>query len=90
MLLAWAKRRHPKKGKYWVAGKYWRVGDGGGWQFQPRASHCRLPKHTDTGVKIHAKVAGCRSPYDGDWVYWSTRKASSTVLKPSRTGDRPA
>jgi RNA-directed DNA polymerase len=24
-------------------------------------------------VKIHIKVAGCRSPYDGDWVYWSTR-----------------
>jgi RNA-directed DNA polymerase len=73
MLLAWTKHRHPNKGKRWVIGKYWRVGDGGGWQFQPRGSHGRLPKHTDTRVKIHTKVAGCRSPYDGDWVYWSTR-----------------
>ncbi len=74
MLLAWASRRHPNKGKHWVARKYWRVGDGGGWQFQPRASHRRLPKHTDTAVKIHTKVTGSRSPYDGDWVYWSTRR----------------
>ena len=73
MLLAWACRRHPEKGKHWVADKYWRVDDGAGWQFQPRGSRCRLPKHTGTAVKIHIKVAGCRSPYDGDWVYWSTR-----------------
>jgi RNA-directed DNA polymerase len=73
MLLSWASRRHPKKGKYWIADKYWRISDGGGWRFQPRGSDRRLPKHTDTLVKIHTKVAGCRSPYDGNWVYWSTR-----------------
>lgn len=73
MLLAWASRRHPHKGKHWIADKYWRVCDGGGWRFQPRGSKDRLPKHSDTAVKIHAKVKSCRSPYDGDWVYWSTR-----------------
>jgi RNA-directed DNA polymerase len=73
MLRAWALRRHPKKRKHWVMDKYWRVGDGGGWRFGPRGSTCRLPIHPDTSVKIHTKVAGRRSPYDGDWVYWSTR-----------------
>jgi RNA-directed DNA polymerase len=73
MLLAWANRRHPEKGKHWIGDKYWRMNDGGGWRFQPRGSGRDLPKHTDTPVRIHTKVAGGRSPYDGDWVYWSTR-----------------
>ena len=25
-------------------------------------------------ITRHVKVAGNRSPYDGDWVYWSTRR----------------
>jgi RNA-directed DNA polymerase len=73
MLRAWVLRRHPNKGKHWVMDKYWRVGDGEGWRFGPRGSKHRLPIHPDTAVKIHAKVAGRRSPYDGDWVYWSPR-----------------
>src|SRR5262249_34998035 len=31
MLYAWAKRRHPKKGKGWIVRKYWHVD--GGWKF---------------------------------------------------------
>jgi RNA-directed DNA polymerase len=31
MLFAWAVRRHPNKGKKWVADKYWRHNDGLGW-----------------------------------------------------------
>ena len=73
MLLAWANRRHPHKGKKWIAAKYWRVDDRGGWRFRPRGSDLRMPKHSDILKKYHVKVAGRRSPYDGDWVYWSTR-----------------
>ena len=73
MLLAWTTRRHPHKGHKWVVAKYWRVDDGGGWRFQPRGSERRLPRHSDILRRRHIKVAGRRSPYDGDWVYWSTR-----------------
>lgn len=73
MLLAWATRRHPNKGHKWVAAKYWRVDDRGGWRFQPRGSERRMPKHSDILRRRHIKVAGRRSPYDGDWVYWSAR-----------------
>lgn len=73
MLFAWATRRHPNKGKMWVADKYWRHNDGLGWIFQPRGSGFRLPRHTAMHTRRHIKVAGRRSPYDGDWVYWSTR-----------------
>lgn len=73
MLLAWTTRRHPNKGHKWVAAKYWRVDDRGGWRFQPRGSKRQLPKHSDILRREHIKVAGRRSPFDGDWVYWSRR-----------------
>lgn len=73
MLLAWANRRHPQKGHQWVVAKYWRVDYGDGWRFQPRGSDRRLPRHSDILRRRHTKVAGRRSPFDGDWLYWSTR-----------------
>ena len=71
MLYAWAKRRHPGKSKGWALRKYWRVK--GGWYFQPPSSTSRLRRHVDKHYQCYVKVAGNRSPYDGDWVYWSTR-----------------
>ncbi len=72
-LLAWATRRHPKKSKTWIAKKYWRIIKGKGWIFQPTDNDRRLTKHVETPIKRHQKVQGHRSPYDGDWVYWSKR-----------------
>lgn len=66
-LLAWAYSRHTNKGKAWAIKKYWRKGwnftDGGNW----------LHKHRDTHIIRHVKVAGQHSPFDGDWIYWTTR-----------------
>jgi RNA-directed DNA polymerase len=73
MLFAWAVHRHPNKGKEWIADKYWRHNDGQGWIFRPRNSTLRLPLHGATRSRRHIKVAGRRSPFDGDWLYWSTR-----------------
>ena len=73
MLLAWAARRHSGKGRKWVADKYWRHREGMGWVFQARGGGPRLPLHGATPIRRHVKVAGRRSPFDGDWVYWSTR-----------------
>ena len=33
----------------------------------------RLFKYRETPIRWHIKVKGNRSPYDGDWIYWSTR-----------------
>lgn len=71
MLWGWAKRRHPNKGLHWVARKYWRVERN--WRFQPSEHSRRLIGHDETHILNHIKVAGRRTPYDGDWVYWSTR-----------------
>ena len=73
MLWPWAVRRHPNKNRHWIGAKYWRVNDGGGWRFQPSDHSARLYHHRDTRIRRHVKVTGSRSPYDGDWMYWSTR-----------------
>jgi RNA-directed DNA polymerase len=33
-----------------------------------------LLTHSEVPLTRHIKVRGNRSPYDGDWVYWSTRQ----------------
>lgn len=71
LLYAWAKRRHPKKGKGWLVRKYWGVI--GGWRFQSADGQWRLRRHSETHYRCYLKVAGGRSPYDGDWRYWSVR-----------------
>jgi RNA-directed DNA polymerase len=73
MLCAWAVYRHPNKKKRWTTSKYWRVDEGKGWVFQPPHSPLRLYPHYRTLIRRHVKVQGARSPYDGDWMYWSVR-----------------
>ena len=92
-LMAWANRRHPKKNKHWVAKRYWLLGQGEGWTFatkgEGKPKKMRLRKHSETSIVRHIKVQGERSPYDGDWIYWSTRmgrhpeagKTTATLLK---------
>jgi RNA-directed DNA polymerase len=72
-LRAWAVRRHPNKGEKWAIAKYWRIDDGEGWTFAPRNRTLRLWNHAETPIVRHVKVQSNRSPYDGDWIYWSTR-----------------
>ena len=72
-LFGWAKRRHPNKSKWWIVDQYWRITKGQGWRFQPPGSDYQLYQHKSTPIRRHVKVQGRRSPYDGDWIYWSTR-----------------
>jgi RNA-directed DNA polymerase len=75
MLRAWAKRRHPMKNMHWITNKYWLVDEGKGWEFAARdnGKTLRLIKHQETAVVRHIKVKGDKSPFDGDWVYWTNR-----------------
>jgi RNA-directed DNA polymerase len=71
-LRAWVKRRHPNHSRTTAARKYWRR-EGGKLCFAPPHSALRLRFHSETHIKRHVKVQSHRSPYDGDWLYWSTR-----------------
>lgn len=78
-LRRWARRRHPRKSAWWISRHYWRAIGGRNWVF--RAYHGdALAKHTDTHREKHIKIAGARSPYDGDWAYWAKRLGSYPTL----------
>lgn len=70
-LRRWANRRHPNKTQTWVNRKYWRL-ETGRWTFAARKGKS-LRLYSETPIIRHIKVAGSRSPYDGDWHYWGTR-----------------
>jgi len=74
MRWGWAVSRHPKKATQWSARTYWRVDDGQGWRFQPSHSPRPLARHDHTPHQRSVTVQGTRSPYDGDWWYWSRRR----------------
>lgn len=71
-LWRWAKFRHPHQGDIWVKTKYFRTLGNDNWVFKQEDGYF-LQKHTYVGINRHVKVQGGRSPYDGDWVYWSIR-----------------
>jgi len=86
-LWRWAKFRHPKKNKRWIANRYWHVSKGEGWKFGEGG--IKLLRHNQTPIQRHTKVKGTASPYDGNWTYWSKTRGSypristkvSTALK---------
>ncbi len=76
-LRAWAIRRHPNKDKNWIVRKYWQSIGNDNWVFairgEGKGKTMHLKKHQETPIVRHIKVQGVRSPYDGDWIYWSSR-----------------
>src|SRR4029079_13149033 len=78
----WARQRHPKKGKWWVAGKYWHARDGRKWNFGPAGTEYTLYRHESTSAVRHVKVQGHRSPFDGDWAYWCGRQGRYPGVPP--------
>jgi RNA-directed DNA polymerase len=80
-LKRWAERRHPKKSKSWVKNRYWHTiieeGENGlsirNWVFKTNDGF-ELRRHAKIEIKRHIKVKGEASPYNGDWVYWSSRR----------------
>jgi RNA-directed DNA polymerase len=76
MLWRWCSRRHPHKGKYWVAAKYFNP-DNGPWRFQAKAGDTTLYLYEVASVSIerHIKVKGTASPDDPALQeYWKKRE----------------
>ena len=83
-LRSWAHRRHTTKTIGWAIERYWHRLDTR-WVFatsptSPDAVH--LHTHSGVATTRHVKVRGNRSPYDGDWVYWSTRQGRHPSASP--------
>lgn len=72
-LWSWAKKRHPNKNKRWIRTKYWRTLGENNWTFRAGNDGEILATHRRVKSINHIKVQDARSPYDGDWMYWSSR-----------------
>ena len=83
-LLSWAKDRHPNLSGYQTVSRYWSVNTGGGWVFTSKDGP-RLKCHRYTHFRLHIKVKGNRSPYDGDWPYWGSRLRAYPGVSPLRS-----
>ena len=77
-LRAWANRRHNNKGQRWLVRKYWKTIKGNNWTFADE--HSYLQHYFDQKFIRHAKVKGSRSPFDGDWLYWTKRMGKHPLL----------
>lgn len=69
-LWRWAKRRHGTNfSRKRIKAKYWRKD---AWIFS-KTKGLKLALHARTKILRHVKVKANRSPYDGDWIYWTKR-----------------
>jgi RNA-directed DNA polymerase len=82
-LRRWAYRRHPHTSATWIHNRYWRRRDARDVFATPATPDGQvwLTNHNEIPSLFHAKVAGNRSPYDGDWVYWSRRRGHYPTVK---------
>lgn len=70
-LTRWATYRSPSLGKKRAMGKYWSIDINGKWDFIKGKK--KLLKHKDTKINYRTRLIGNKSPFDGDWLYWSKR-----------------
>jgi RNA-directed DNA polymerase len=80
-LAGWARYHHPRKGRRWIARKYWRFEEGLGWRFGPQNGKL-LAQHSAVPIVRHSKVKGAASPFDGNWRYWAARRGSYPGISP--------
>ena len=69
-LVKWAHFRHNKKTNGWCKRRYWRLIKGRT-RFATEMNF--LVGHDDEPIRRHVKVRNSKSPFDGDWVYWTKR-----------------
>ncbi|MGB3760966.1 MAG: group II intron reverse transcriptase/maturase [Rivularia sp. (in: cyanobacteria)] len=83
-LFKWGIHRHRNKSKRWIRFKYFKTIGNNNWVFATRdeaKDALKLFPHSETGIKRYVKVKGNSSPYDGNWVYWSTRMGNHPEVK---------
>ncbi len=80
-LRGWAVSRHKGKQRGTKVGKEWKHIGNRNWVFATNDRKLSLINHSDTKVVRHIKVEGVKSPYDGDWIYWSARKGDFPGVK---------
>jgi RNA-directed DNA polymerase len=83
-LRRWAHRRHSTTSIGGVIERYWhRLDTRRAFATPPTGPDAvYLHTHSEVAMTRQVKVQGNRSPYDGDWMYWSTRQGRHPNVSP--------
>jgi RNA-directed DNA polymerase len=87
-LWQWAKRRHSKKGKRWIADKYWHVAKGNGWHF---TSYFKKPNGKQDSLTLkrlsnihfiqYTQIKGDANPFDSEQdKYFDQREVQKMLI----------
>ena len=86
-LWQWAKRRHSKKGKRWIADKYWHVAKGKGWHF---TSYFKKPKGKQDSLTLknlsnihfiqYTQIKGDANPFDPEYDKYFDQRETQKML----------
>lgn len=74
--LNWGQKKFPKKGNGYITGKIFHKNKGSNWNFgwEVDGELCLAASIYDVEYIKHIKVRDRKSPYDGDWMYWASRR----------------
>ena len=78
LLWRWAKRRHPKKGQWWISTKYWHQRGNRNWVFSTDTKELIRVDHTP--IVRHTKVREAVNPFL-DTEYFKQRKFNQGMKK---------
>ncbi len=91
-LWRWAKRRHKKKGRKWIAKRYWHEIGNRKWTFAALSRnsdgdsyYTRLEYATDTKILRFKKIAAEANPFDERWTEYFEEREGEKMLN-STTG----
>ena len=86
-LWQWAKRRHSKKGKRWVADKYWHVAKGKGWHFASyfkklngKQDSLTLKKLSNIHFIQYTQIKGDANPFDPECDKYFDQRETQKML----------
>jgi len=95
-LWRWALRRHPNKGRRWIADKYFRQEGDRHWVFFGSVSGAKgcdkdvqLFKASSLPIKRHPIVKDIANPYDDQWAEYFARRSSKAKRYPSHSAISP-
>ena len=86
-LWQWAKRRHPKKGKYWIADRYFTRVKNRNWCFVANFKKGKtddriaLKRLYDTKITRYVKVKGEANPFDPEWIEYFEKRKTFKMLQ---------
>ena len=92
-LWQWAKRRHKKKGRKWIAQKYWHHIGSRQWTFsvpyenqstEGEPLYCKLEYATDTKIIRFKKIVAEANPFDEYWTDYFEEREGEKLLNSTK------